>query len=603
MPVAMRKRSWEEHVTHASGLKYSYDDLDLVCCHGVDIEGSWPGAGSSKQGQRTRCASMPEGCHQLPTEELSQTIKVMANVTNDETKVFKLMQNNVKVPLDLEEESVPSPHDLVDVDIPQGATEPLQTNHGEPRCNLNSGVAVLNVACEIERKENISGEDEIAVESHSIDKDDNVFKCTHITHEEQQCNPVPLNNEPLLTGCAGEQPGKPPNQQETMENHTEGYSRPPEIFDITLNQSSAAGIESPSGLADAEGVKISTSEQADAIVIPPFGERGRTDSIMENGDEASPPGKAMEPVLSLVEKVHGTESRSSDSTRELDGLNPEPLTENVGPNQNIKSCEDGERRNHGCTVAVDQVKGGEMSNETLLVSCSQAEQHEEGAGLGDGVNDASSDDCKDDCEKVDPGCSGGAMETRLETATSVRDKESESPVHNISASRESEIVVPPSENNGLNLDTIPEVSHSVLHGTPVRSRRNSDFTPNPDVQSHVDDNYITTEKVSQILPPRFTEDYEELLPQRLHSNQEASGCDSSESPDSEVADGYRGHTPATPSSGMKDEAANPDGHSDAQFSSLVSFGMNPPGASREGDVVKIRTKKVCESLTDDDILL
>uniref|UniRef100_A0A8C9YXB3 Uncharacterized protein n=1 Tax=Sander lucioperca TaxID=283035 RepID=A0A8C9YXB3_SANLU len=61
MPVAIRKRSWEEHVTHASGLQYSYDDLDLVCCHGVDSEGPWMGAGASKQGRRTRCASMPEG--------------------------------------------------------------------------------------------------------------------------------------------------------------------------------------------------------------------------------------------------------------------------------------------------------------------------------------------------------------------------------------------------------------------------------------------------------------------------------------------------------------------------------------------------------------
>ncbi|XP_056266195.1 uncharacterized protein LOC130190678 [Pseudoliparis swirei] len=63
MPVAIRKRSWAEPVTHASGLQYSYDDLDLVCRHGVDGEG----AGSSKQGRRTRCASMPEGCRHLPS--------------------------------------------------------------------------------------------------------------------------------------------------------------------------------------------------------------------------------------------------------------------------------------------------------------------------------------------------------------------------------------------------------------------------------------------------------------------------------------------------------------------------------------------------------
>uniref|UniRef100_A0A8C4J059 Rho GTPase-activating protein 7 n=1 Tax=Dicentrarchus labrax TaxID=13489 RepID=A0A8C4J059_DICLA len=102
MPVAIRKRSWEEHVTHASGLQYSYDDLDLVCCHGVDSEGPWMGAGASKQGRRTRCASMPEGCHQLPTEDLVQTLEVTASVVNDETESeqLNLMESNVKVPLD-----------------------------------------------------------------------------------------------------------------------------------------------------------------------------------------------------------------------------------------------------------------------------------------------------------------------------------------------------------------------------------------------------------------------------------------------------------------------------------------------------------------------
>ncbi len=46
MPVAIRKRSWEDHVTTRTGLQYSYDDLDLVCCH--------------VRYQRGRCASMPE---------------------------------------------------------------------------------------------------------------------------------------------------------------------------------------------------------------------------------------------------------------------------------------------------------------------------------------------------------------------------------------------------------------------------------------------------------------------------------------------------------------------------------------------------------------
>lgn len=96
-------------MTHPSGLQYSYDDLDLVCCHGVDSEGPWMGAGASKQGRRTRCASMPEGCHQLPTEDPAQTLEVTASVVNDDTESeqLKLMESNVKVSLDLHEESGP----------------------------------------------------------------------------------------------------------------------------------------------------------------------------------------------------------------------------------------------------------------------------------------------------------------------------------------------------------------------------------------------------------------------------------------------------------------------------------------------------------------
>ncbi|XP_031416285.1 uncharacterized protein LOC116218500 [Clupea harengus] len=58
MPVTIRKRSWEAHVTHRSAPRYSYDDLDLVCCPGVRKDGP-----RSRRGRRERCASMPECCH------------------------------------------------------------------------------------------------------------------------------------------------------------------------------------------------------------------------------------------------------------------------------------------------------------------------------------------------------------------------------------------------------------------------------------------------------------------------------------------------------------------------------------------------------------
>uniref|UniRef100_A0A3B1JSF1 Rho GTPase-activating protein 7 n=1 Tax=Astyanax mexicanus TaxID=7994 RepID=A0A3B1JSF1_ASTMX len=56
MPVALSKRSWEDHVTPRSKTQYSYDDLDLVCSHGI-VEGNGSPAVRSR---RPRCASMPE---------------------------------------------------------------------------------------------------------------------------------------------------------------------------------------------------------------------------------------------------------------------------------------------------------------------------------------------------------------------------------------------------------------------------------------------------------------------------------------------------------------------------------------------------------------
>lgn len=512
MSVAVRKGSWEEHVTHASGSQYSYDDLDLVCCHGVDVVGSWRGAGSSKQGQRTRCASMPEGCHQLPTEEPSHTFRLAATVNPDDETV---QLNDVKVALDLEEEPVLSPYDLVDVDVPQGASE------SEPRRDINTGSSVPTA-----EKQN----DKVVL------GDDNHFKCPHIAQEEQQRISVPSNNEPLLSECVGQQTGQRPNHQQTMENYAEGHGRPPGTFDITLNKPSAAGLESPNDPSDAEAEEMST-EQAGARLIPPFGEQHRTHHVMQNGDETSQAGKGR---------------------MDLDGFN------------------------------VDEVHGKEMSSETSLVPSEaamtpreEAGQCKEGAGLRLG-EDASSDErptaqcCFALNENVDTVDSGGSMETYLETETSSRDDEGGS-CFNGPACHQNPTVAVQFENSCLKLDPIPEVSHSVLHDTPEHPCKNSNFTPNPDVQpSNVDHNYTTAEKVSQNLPPCSAEDRHGLSPQRLHSNPEASGRDS---PGSEVADGYT----AVTVSGVKVEAADLLKSGDAR-------GSSPAGA--EGEDGNVPAKKV-----------
>lgn len=548
----------------------------------MDVEGSWLGAGSSRQGQRTRCASMPGGCHKLATKEPSQTIREADTVLNDVNNALKLMPNDVKVLLDLEKESALGPYDLLDVDIPQGASESeyLQiTNtrgHGDPHRNLNTCPSVQNEACAIAKKKQNIG-------------DDNDFKCPHITHEEQQCISVPSNNETLLSKCAGERPGKHPNHQQTMENYAEGYSRPLGTFDITLTQSSAAGTRSPNDPPDAEAEKMSNPEQADGRLMSPFGEQDRTHHLMENGDKISQAGEAMEPLKTLAEFECGIESCSSDSTSNLDGLKPEPLSQNAGLH-NMKTFEEGKQSLHGCIVAADEMQGRETSSETFLVPLNAVmtprkdgtKQNKEGLRFSEEVSSFSLN------ENVDTGYSGSAMEIYLEM-TCARDDQGRSSTVNISACHETHGVSPQQlENSCLQLDPIPEASHNVLHDTLVHPCKNSNFTPNPDVQqSYVDDNYITAEKDSQNVPLCSAEDCVELPQQLLHSNQEASGWDS---PGCGVADGYTGHTPAGKNSKMNAEVANLLKNCDAQGYSLV--GNNHPGANREGEGIKVRTKKV-----------
>lgn len=373
-----------------------------------------------------------------------------------------------------------------------------------------------------------------------------------------------------------------------MENYAEGYSRPLGTFDITLIQSFAAGARSPNDPPDAEAEKMSNPEQADGRLVSPFGEQDRTHHLKENGDKMSQTGEGMEPFTILAECECGIESCSSDSTSNLDELNPEHLSQNAGLKHNMETCEEGKQSLHGCTVATDEMQGRERSSKTFLVPfnavmtpCKDgAKQDKEGLRFGEEVSSFSL------IENVKTGYSGNAMETYLEM-TCAKDDQGGSSTFNISACHETQSVAPQQfENSCLKLDPIPEVSHSVLHDTPVHTCKN--FTPNPDVkQSYVDDNYTTAKKVSQNVPLCSAEDCAELSPQLLHSNQEASGW---VSPGCGVADGYIGCTPAAKNSKMNAEVTDLLKNCDAQGYSLV--GINQPGANGKGEGVKVHTKKV-----------
>uniref|UniRef100_UPI0037E927E4 uncharacterized protein n=1 Tax=Semicossyphus pulcher TaxID=241346 RepID=UPI0037E927E4 len=643
MPVAIRKRSWEEHVTHPSGLQYSYDDLDLVCCHGVDSEGPWLGAGASKQGRRTRCASMPEGCHRMPTEDMARTVEVTASVVNDEPKP---LESNVKVPLDFQEESAHGSHELVDVDIPQRASEleHLQTanirNSGEFHCNSNSGMSTANISLATDSRSlseiPINGEGEVGTESirdPEICNNDCVFKSPHISCEEQQCISISSNNGPPLSESAGDQPGKLPNHQETKESHTEGYSRPPEISEAALNQSSsAAGLEPQTDLADVEEEAISTSGHADSRLTLPVGLLHSSGNMMESGEVMPQVNTTVEPVGTLVAKKVSEEgaheSCSKDSANKLDGLKgPETLNENTGLKHDSRDIQDEKQDHHGSTEVLDQAHDCEKSYQTSvkqhnveMAAMDRPKGEESAQAVSSEKTEArngptSSDICLQGqlCSltannnmpsaKLDDGYSeenpaqSQSADLREQTTTSVSqltENTDEILVSKDLACPEEQVIAQQLENSCSKLDPIPEVSHVEPDDTHASDpQKNSDFTQSPDVQ-HTQTSGKHEQHLENLLPCS-AEVIDEPSPEGHHGNQEASGCYLSDSPASEVTDGQREHhRPVAAVSRMEetDEEAQAVICSDTQLSSPVLDGTNEPGDQKDDGVVKVRMRKV-----------
>lgn len=362
MPVAIRKRSWEEHVTHPSGLQYSFDDLDLVCCHGVDGEGFWVGSGSLKQGQRTRCASMPEGC-QVPLDDLGQMTLAEAFAVDDvdESGCFRQNENNGK-PLDFQE----TVHELVGAGLPQRNSKSAHlpaTNagiSGGPCCYSNSTISSVNssFATDNQSVKALYSKVVTGIESSQgyIFRDDVVFTGL----KEQQFIAISSNKGPSLSESAGEQIGKLPTHQQTKESHIEGYSRSPEISEVILNCCAGAEQESQTNCPDVEEI-ISTSDHAGTSELL-FAQQNSTDAV-EDGSALSLPNK--EPFLSSIvdeECDEGfTDSQNTVFVHQLGGLNElETKNENTGLNH-LRNVQD----EQNCAVVLDQASDCEISKGIL----------------------------------------------------------------------------------------------------------------------------------------------------------------------------------------------------------------------------------------------
>lgn len=627
MLVAIRKRSWEEHVTHPSGLQYSYDDLDLVCSHGVDGDGLWMGSGAFKQGRRTRCASMPEGCHQLPTDDPSQTLVKTPSADKDvtESEHLRLTENNGNASQDFQE-SVHSSQDLVGADIPQNtsASEHLQTadveNSGVFCCNSNRSVSSLDISCtavissQTESAQHFeSGGDTESSQSRN-GTDDHFSKSPHICHEGQQYISISSNNGSLLSECARELSGKPPNHHETMESHAEGYSRPPVISEAMLNQSSVVELEPQTVSPDVVEGMISTSDQAGVSGSVPV--LHSSANVTDDGNAMAMASRTTEPVVTLAadgECEKGiTKSWRADSAHGLDGLNDsEPLNNNTGFNHHSRDIQ-GEKDPDDCAGVLGH--GCEIFCQTLLEqhdvesaagNLPQEDESARGGSSGDAAHvrhelsespdtgvknqccfltanqNVSSEQAKTGYSQGDPNqtntlqCADQSKQTSLNQSMEDSDQ---SVLYNELSTCEDITMLNPSENSGSKLDTIPEISFAEANNATLitpQKKSDVDVPQNPVLLCHLNDKHEATEEVSN----------------GLHSNQ-TSDCHFSESPASEVADGQREHyRPGTTISVMEesDQAAHSASYSDAQLSSSVFNGIKEPGEQKEE---KVRMRKV-----------
>lgn len=546
MPVAIRKRSWEEHVTHSSGSQYSYDDLDLICCrHGVAAEGLWVGVEASKQGRRTRCASMPEGRRQHPASELAQAVEATASVSNDGTapKEPRLMKSSVKVPKNLEEESVFAPLDSLEANVFRGDSQEDHLRAG------NSG-NVANIFCNDAR-----GND--------------ILKSRHIAGEEPQCATILSNNGLPLSALAADRSGDRPDDQEgTKESHVAGHSGHVETSDCLPNQPSTDTPQPQADLLHVEGkTEISASCAEDKCETSPV----VTDVCgkMLRSCEALEDLKVPQVELSRS----GTEGWTSDCAEVLEGVNGLE-----SENARLDLREEGQ--NHL----------GEQDDVTAGEECGQVERSKDAADVGCGPN-VSSDECfkgqrcsltVKEADSAD--VEGNHVKSNVSHCADQHLEMTASPPReggDDKGSASQILGLPPSdqtaaqqlENSGAKLDTIPEVSHMQPDDVPVPDPPESrSLTPDPDAgHVHVDDEHAAesarhSADVCPVLPP-----------QGLHSNHEEAACCPGESPGSEVADGQREHGRAASASSpaMETEAAKSD-----------------PGEQRESGGVRMRLRKV-----------
>ncbi|XP_071002859.1 uncharacterized protein [Oncorhynchus clarkii lewisi] len=292
MLVAIRKRSWEDHVTHRSGLQYSYDDLDLVCCHGVSGDGPRLASEGSKQGRRERCASMPECCHRPRPDGLNNgpghTLEFVTSVNvednGDHSEPGHVMSagdfDSTVVPV-FQAELVDGSDVTVDDDDltgrltesePGGMPDAGEDSVGsQSHCDLGNGILQPkpNIICTADNSHEDDIEDGTDDNEHPNVVDDRVaITVQSVSVDEGQRVSICPDNGFSLAFSVGEKTGRHPELLGTMANHTDGQVGLPEPLVDTQTQSPHTEVEPREDLSTLDESNITDPGKRTGVIQP-----------------------------------------------------------------------------------------------------------------------------------------------------------------------------------------------------------------------------------------------------------------------------------------------------------------------------------------------
>ncbi|CAB1327354.1 unnamed protein product, partial [Coregonus sp. 'balchen'] len=419
MLVSIRKKSWEDHVTHRSGLQYSYDDLDLVCCHGVSGDGPRLASGGSKQGRRERCASMPECCHRPRHDGLNDgqghALEFVTSV-NMEDNGDRFAPGHVMSAGDFDSTVFPvfqaelvdgSDGAVVDDDLTGRLTEfepgrmpdaVEDSVSSQSHCDLGNGILQPkpNIICTAD-----SGhEDEDDIEDGTDDNehpdvvDDRVaIAVQSFSVDEGQRVSICPDNGVSLAFSVGEQTGRHPELLETTANHTDGQGGLPEPLEDTQTQSPHTELEPREDLSTLDESIITGAIQPAAILDTSKNPEGDSDVISDVHAEIleAPVADVMEgDVMEEDVKRKALDRKNEDSVEDADGLNVQrkdyesrdkfdqiprgQRAVSVDGSQTEQDQHDSVRTDDGCEMAQDQTVLGKEDVDMVEMEGTRGEE-------------------------------------------------------------------------------------------------------------------------------------------------------------------------------------------------------------------------------------